>query len=120
MKIYLVFKVFINTTLIYEEYDTKKIYLVIISINIMTSKVINYDAGIKYMFEVRRKRYIMKCEKCNNEMDDNLKYCTQCGNNLGSNNKNKPIKKNNMYNRYSIICYFNNCIRFNIKKKSKE
>ena len=34
----------------------------------------------------------MKCLKCNNEIDDNLKYCPQCGVKIDSDNKHKPIK----------------------------
>lgn len=34
----------------------------------------------------------MKCLKCNNEIDDNLKYCPQCGVKIDSDNKHKTIK----------------------------
>lgn len=34
----------------------------------------------------------MRCLRCNNEINDNLKYCPQCGNKVNIENKNKHIK----------------------------
>lgn len=37
----------------------------------------------------------MKCLKCGQECDDSLKFCSNCGNSIGSNQMNSPKKKGN-------------------------